>query len=125
MERESTVEKVKEMLQRYSSRGGTFSEGSFLSDIDMPSDASFTSLEEELAGRIIKSLRYCKEVSEMIRRRRGCISRKEIVECMLILDKIKRNIEGPRRLRRTWVTLVVSVGVGLVGMACISAKCYF
>ncbi|KAG5859208.1 hypothetical protein KMI_08g13450 [Encephalitozoon hellem] len=124
MEREGTVEKVKEMLQRYSSRGGTFSEGSFLSDIDMPSDASFTSLEEELAGRIIKSLRYCKEVSEMIRKRRGCISRKEVVECTLILDKIKRNIEGPRA-RRTWVILAISVGVGLVGIACISAKCYF
>ncbi|AFN83365.1 hypothetical protein EROM_071140 [Encephalitozoon romaleae SJ-2008] len=122
MEEERTVEKVKEMLQRYSSRGGTFSEGSFLSDIDAPSDISFTSWEEELTGRIIKSLKYCKEMTEMARRRKGCISRKEVIECMSILDSIKRNIEEPREVRKGWIILAVSVGIGLIGIAYVSAK---
>lgn len=122
MEGERSMEKVKEMLQRYSSRGGTFSEGSFLSDIDMSPDTSFTSWEEELTGRIIKSLKHCKEMTEMARRRKGCISRKEVIECISILDSIKRNIEEPKEARRGWIILAISVGIGLIGVACVSAK---
>ncbi|ADM11879.2 uncharacterized protein Eint_071160 [Encephalitozoon intestinalis ATCC 50506] len=124
MEGEGNMEKVKEMLQRYSSRGGSFSEGSFLSDIDM-SDASFGSWEEELVGRIMKSLRHCKEMAEMGRRRKIRLSPKETAECALILDSIKRNIKGFGETRKNWILWGIPIGLSFLGIAYISAKYYF
>ncbi|CAD25653.1 hypothetical protein [Encephalitozoon cuniculi GB-M1] len=124
MEGEGTIERVKEMLQKYSSRGGSFSEGSFLSDIDM-SDASFTSWEEELASRIVRSLRNCKEMTEIARRKRVCVLDRELMECMAALRCIRKNIEGLRKEKKYRVGWTVLVGSVLVGIACISAKHYF
>lgn len=124
MEDDGTIEKVREMLQRYSSGGGSFSEGSFLSDIDVQ-DEPLGSAPEELVGRIVRSLKSCREMVEMAKKTGVCISGKQHSECMEALGSISSSIgggSGRRGLLPSRTTLAISVAIGLV---CMAAKYYF
>lgn len=119
---EGSIERVRDLLQRYSSERMVSPDESFLSDIDT-SRVSGTTTEEESMRDMIESLRSSLEMIEGLRRRRVRISGKEAEECQCVLGKIVENVKAV--CGTPYNTMSTYLVVGMVSaVVCVGCSMY-
>lgn len=110
---DGTMKKVKEIIQRYSSRRTPFSDEKLLSDIDTLE----VDIPEEAIAKVAKCLKSSLDVTKVLMEKNAKVTDEKVLECIVTLDSLRRNIEGLRRRPNgntlAWIALGISGVVGL------------
>lgn len=115
MDQDVTLASIKDMLQKYSSKKSLFTDSAILNKID----ESRTRIQEKVESKspgLVSLLKECSEEIRQMKMSNKRIEASECVECLVILNRIKKEIEGVRKdntklKNRLWVCKVLLIPV--------------
>ncbi|EOB11840.1 hypothetical protein NBO_742g0002 [Nosema bombycis CQ1] len=114
-----TLASIKDILSKYSSKKSLFTDSSIINKIE----ESNTKIKESIYTNnksLIKILKDCSEEIRLLKIQNNKIEANECVECLIILNKIKKDIEEIRKENSLiknkiwWSKMMVMALVGVV-----------
>ncbi|KAF9763431.1 hypothetical protein NGRA_1266 [Nosema granulosis] len=115
MEEDVTLASIKDMLQKYSSKKSLFTDGRILNKIEDTCNKIRQKVENKSPG-LVSLLKKCSEDIRLHKIQNNKIEANECVECLIILNKIKKDIESIRKDNQSikdklWVCKIIFIPV--------------